>query len=619
MIEALLNLPSLNEKNLKIKNKKENNEAFLTLLEELKNNFTNSQNFINFSDQKQKNISLEIDINEKFNIVKKQIITALKKNNFFTLKEEIKEIKKTKSFIDLVNLLNKKGLNITKIKISSQKERITISQNFHIQNNKAIKSKILNLANKQKPQKNISLMTSLINKKALLNKQSKNKTSNNPTKTEKNIPTLLSDKKTFHLKQLTSIKTKNSKNFLLEKTVVHHKLKPNSSNNKLISYSNTISNKLKSNIPKNINSNSLLANTKTKNINNNSHKHPFKISFSKHNTADISSNKNNQNLNINSHSNNKLQPNIQKNINSNSLLANTKTKNINNNSHKHPFILNNSEDYIANSSNGENNQNTILLKTTNIPNEKNPITQKILNNSELQNTINSTSNKKIKKHQLKVDASNYVLKTFQKNNNFSIIKNNTDLKTAVKTTLNKETKNTVNTEKLKNNSIIDTLLKEKDNENKHSNLKATTKENFNFNLFTINTQIQKPVIKKSLSHLSSSLNKAIKEYKPPLSKISIEMNPKELGKLEVTLVHRGDNLEVKITSHTSNTLQFIQANQNELKQNLINMGYTNINMSFNSNSQQQNRQQHHQKYKQTKEELDEIILEIPEYKQFIYA
>ena len=119
--------------------------------------------------------------------------------------------------------------------------------------------------------------------------------------------------------------------------------------------------------------------------------------------------------------------------------------------------------------------------------------------------------------------------------------------------------------------------------------------------------------KQTIKKFSSDLNEAVKDYKPPISKISIEMNPKEIGKVEVTLIHRGENLQIKINSNTAQTLNFIQTHQNELKQNLINMGYSEVNMSFNSNSQQQHQQQQRQKqhYSQTQDELEEIVIEIP--------
>ena len=114
--------------------------------------------------------------------------------------------------------------------------------------------------------------------------------------------------------------------------------------------------------------------------------------------------------------------------------------------------------------------------------------------------------------------------------------------------------------------------------------------------------------KETIKHFSNNLKKAIENYKPPISKISIELNPKELGKVEVTLVHRGDNLQVQINSN-NNVISLFNYNQQELRQNLINMGFNDVNMSFNQQKQQQKEYQQNQKLKQKDD--DELIIEVP--------
>ncbi|WP_457561582.1 flagellar hook-length control protein FliK [Caminibacter pacificus] len=157
---------------------------------------------------------------------------------------------------------------------------------------------------------------------------------------------------------------------------------------------------------------------------------------------------------------------------------------------------------------------------------------------------------------------------------------------------------------------LETLLNDKPQETKekkHDSINQTI-------IQTTQTQIKHDIIKakQSIRKFSNDLHEAIKDYKPPLSKISIEMNPKDLGKVEVTLIHRGENLQIKINSNTTQTLNFIQTHQNELKQNLINMGYSEVNMSFNTNQQnQQHQRQNQQKYKQTQDNLEEIVIEVP--------
>ncbi len=118
--------------------------------------------------------------------------------------------------------------------------------------------------------------------------------------------------------------------------------------------------------------------------------------------------------------------------------------------------------------------------------------------------------------------------------------------------------------------------------------------------------------KESIKHFANNLKEAVENYKPPVSKLSMELHPKELGKVEVTLVHRGDNLQIQINSNNT-AVGFMHSQQQELKQNLINMGFTDVNMSFNQNQQQGNKEyRQNQKFsKNSNEENDELIIEIP--------
>ncbi|NPA10825.1 MAG: flagellar hook-length control protein FliK [Epsilonproteobacteria bacterium] len=120
--------------------------------------------------------------------------------------------------------------------------------------------------------------------------------------------------------------------------------------------------------------------------------------------------------------------------------------------------------------------------------------------------------------------------------------------------------------------------------------------------------------KESIRHFSNNLKDAIENYKPPVSKISLEMNPQELGKVEVTLIKRGDNLQIQINSNNQ-AVNFLHSQQQELRQSLVNMGFSQVNMSFNSNSNQKEQQQYqqNQQLNNTNEEEDELIIEIPYY------
>ncbi len=176
--------------------------------------------------------------------------------------------------------------------------------------------------------------------------------------------------------------------------------------------------------------------------------------------------------------------------------------------------------------------------------------------------------------------------------------------------LNSLEENMKNTDK--NFNKPDKIEKTDSKETKNQKPPTTHLENRPQNVNIINelkTNIKKA--RETIKHFATSLQKSIEEYKPPISKISIEMNPKEIGKVEVTLIHRGDNLQIQINSNNT-AINLLNTHQQELKQNLINMGYNEVNMSFNSNSQ--NQQQKHNNQNQQKkytQEDEELIIEIP--------
>jgi hypothetical protein len=160
---------------------------------------------------------------------------------------------------------------------------------------------------------------------------------------------------------------------------------------------------------------------------------------------------------------------------------------------------------------------------------------------------------------------------------------------------------------------LEDLIKETKNEKKES---ETIHHQPELNSSTqIITQLKQNITKakQSLKHFAENLKEAIQEYKPPIHKLSIELNPKELGKVELTLLHRGDNLQIQINSNQPSTINFFNTHQNELKNILVNMGYSEVNMSFNSNQQHQQQKQQYKQNQQTfsSQEEEGFIIEIP--------
>ncbi|MBP9492961.1 MAG: flagellar hook-length control protein FliK [Sulfurospirillum sp.] len=100
--------------------------------------------------------------------------------------------------------------------------------------------------------------------------------------------------------------------------------------------------------------------------------------------------------------------------------------------------------------------------------------------------------------------------------------------------------------------------------------------------------------KESLGQFANDLKEKIEAYKPPIMKVELSLFPKSLGEVDVTLLTRGNNLHVNITSTTSTMTLFTQ-NQAEFKNALINMGFHNLEMNFSDQRGQEQGQQHHQK------------------------
>lgn len=95
--------------------------------------------------------------------------------------------------------------------------------------------------------------------------------------------------------------------------------------------------------------------------------------------------------------------------------------------------------------------------------------------------------------------------------------------------------------------------------------------------------------KETLQYFSQDLKAAMEQYKAPITKLSITLNPHNLGEVEVTLVQRGNNLHINFNSNTNAMNLFIQ-NQAEFKNSLVNMGFTGLEMNFSDQGKREQNQ-----------------------------
>ncbi|ECO3963906.1 flagellar hook-length control protein FliK [Campylobacter jejuni] len=95
--------------------------------------------------------------------------------------------------------------------------------------------------------------------------------------------------------------------------------------------------------------------------------------------------------------------------------------------------------------------------------------------------------------------------------------------------------------------------------------------------------------KETLQYFSQDLKEAVDQYKAPITKLSITLNPNNLGEVEVTLIQRGNNLHINFNSNTNAMNLFIQ-NQVEFKNSLVNMGFTGLEMNFSDQGKREQNQ-----------------------------
>ncbi|WRB11320.1 flagellar hook-length control protein FliK [Helicobacter pylori] len=140
------------------------------------------------------------------------------------------------------------------------------------------------------------------------------------------------------------------------------------------------------------------------------------------------------------------------------------------------------------------------------------------------------------------------------------------------------------------NDNAPTPLEKEETTKEASDNKEKTKESSNSAQSTQNAQASdktsenKSVTpKETIRHFTQQLKQEIQEYKPPMSRISMDLFPKELGKVEVTIQKVGKNLKVSVISH-NNSLQTFLDNQQDLKNSLNALGFEGVDLSFSQDS-----------------------------------
>ncbi|WP_199501776.1 flagellar hook-length control protein FliK [Helicobacter pylori] len=155
------------------------------------------------------------------------------------------------------------------------------------------------------------------------------------------------------------------------------------------------------------------------------------------------------------------------------------------------------------------------------------------------------------------------------------------------------------------NDNAPTPLEKEEKAKEVSENKEKTKESTNSTQSAQNTQAsdkasenKSATPKETIKHFTQQLKQEIQEYKPPMSRISMDLFPKELGKVEVIIQKVGKNLKVSVISH-NNSLQTFLDNQQDLKNSLNALGFEGVDLSFSQDSSKE----------QPKEQLRELFKE----------
>ena len=135
--------------------------------------------------------------------------------------------------------------------------------------------------------------------------------------------------------------------------------------------------------------------------------------------------------------------------------------------------------------------------------------------------------------------------------------------------------------------------------------KISLPESLKLDFLNPNKELSKEQTKLVIDNFTRDFKEEIEKFKAPSHKVSINLNPKELGEINVTMVARGNNLHINLNSNNQNTLNLFIANQQEFKNSLVNMGFTGLAMNFGDKKDGQ-REQEQQKARKKYEEIEEL-------------
>ena len=90
--------------------------------------------------------------------------------------------------------------------------------------------------------------------------------------------------------------------------------------------------------------------------------------------------------------------------------------------------------------------------------------------------------------------------------------------------------------------------------------------------------------KQMIKYISQDVKTAIEDYKSPFTRVKLQLNPERFGEVELTIVQRGKNLHINLSSNNA-AINALALNAQDLKTQLSNSGINNATLNFSNNAQ----------------------------------
>ncbi|WP_294964148.1 flagellar hook-length control protein FliK [Sulfurimonas sp.] len=137
---------------------------------------------------------------------------------------------------------------------------------------------------------------------------------------------------------------------------------------------------------------------------------------------------------------------------------------------------------------------------------------------------------------------------------------------------------------------------------------SSTKVEASTSLKTDSFEVKLNEAKQMIKYISQDVKNVIEDYKSPFTRVKVQLNPQRLGEIDLTIVQRGKNLHVSISSNNT-AINALSMNANELRTQLSSNGINNATLNFNDSSQNNNsnsagQQQNRQNERKANEEYN---------------